>query len=211
MTRLAAEARAAGITGRPVRILHVMGLRAEESPGRRLMAPFSHDTESSNQTRRSVDEWLPIHAWTLREVWAHIRASGIRYHWVYDLGIPRLSCQFCVLASKSALVLSAQVNPAGAYKRLVVEQRMAYRRIAATFAVIWAIPDPYRLPPRPAMALLKRAWRGGHQFKPGLSMAQVIDLAQKSPPAARHRRLGGLTWPGTRSSTRPPTSPPRAR
>jgi 3'-phosphoadenosine 5'-phosphosulfate sulfotransferase (PAPS reductase)/FAD synthetase len=181
MTRLVAEARAAGITGRRVRVLNVLGLRAEESPDRRLMAPFSHDAGASNQTRREVDEWLPIHSWTKAEVWEDIHASGVRYHWAYDLGMPRLSCQFCILAPVSALVLAAQANPAGAARRLAAEQRMAYRRILVTLAIAWAMPDPRRLPQQPAMRLLKRTWRGGHQFKPGLSMAEVIDRAAAAP------------------------------
>src|SRR5439155_676141 len=40
------------------------------------------------------------------------------YHWAYDLGMPRLSCMFCVLTSESAHVLAAQYNPRGAAKRL---------------------------------------------------------------------------------------------
>ena len=59
MTRLAAEQRAAGITGRRVRILNVLGLRAQESAKRALMTPFSRDERATNQTVRLVDEWLP--------------------------------------------------------------------------------------------------------------------------------------------------------
>ena len=40
------------------------------------------------------------------------------YHWAYDMGMPRLSCMFCVLTSESAHVLAAQYNPRGAAKRL---------------------------------------------------------------------------------------------
>ncbi len=54
MTRLAAGQRAAGITGRRVRILNLLGLRAQESPRRALMTTFSHDERASNQTVRWV-------------------------------------------------------------------------------------------------------------------------------------------------------------
>ena len=80
MTRLAAEQRAAGITGRRVRILNVPGLRALESAKRALMTPFSRDERATNQTVRLVDEWLPIHSWTVQQVWARIAEASIRPH-----------------------------------------------------------------------------------------------------------------------------------
>ncbi len=126
MTRLVAEKREGGITGRRVRLLNVMGMRAQESVKRRLMVPFSRDEQSSNLIRREVDEWLPIHTWTLDQVWADIHASGVPYHYAYDLGMSRLSCVFCVLASGSALVLAAQHHPAGAEKRAQLEERMGH-------------------------------------------------------------------------------------
>jgi 3'-phosphoadenosine 5'-phosphosulfate sulfotransferase (PAPS reductase)/FAD synthetase len=129
MTCLVAEARAGGITGRRVRLLNVMGLRAQESPDRRLMSPFSHDAESSNKTRREVDQWLPIHAWTLEEVWADIHASGVRYHWAYDLGLPRLSCQFC-LGGETEVVTRDGLRPirelAGGQHPLLIPRGTAY-------------------------------------------------------------------------------------
>ena len=126
MTRLAAEQRAAGITGRRVRILNVLGLRAQESAKRALMTPFSRDERATNQTVRLVDEWLPIHSWTVQQVWARIAGAGTRPHPVYAAGMPRLSCRFCVLASRSALVLAARLDPEGAERRAAMEQRMGH-------------------------------------------------------------------------------------
>lgn len=126
LTRLAAEQRAAGITGRQVRILNVMGLRAQESRKRAAMEPFRHDDRASNQTVRHVDEWLPIHGWHIVEVWARIAEAGTRPHPVYAAGMPRLSCRFCVLASRSALIRAAQLDPAGAQKRAELEARMGH-------------------------------------------------------------------------------------
>jgi len=126
MTRLVAEQRQGGITGRRVRLLNVMGLRAQESAKRRLMPPFCHDEQSSNRTRREVDQWLPIHTWTTGQVWTDIRASGVPYHYAYDLGMPRLSCVFCVLASESALILAAQLHPERAERRAQLERRMGH-------------------------------------------------------------------------------------
>jgi 3'-phosphoadenosine 5'-phosphosulfate sulfotransferase (PAPS reductase)/FAD synthetase len=125
MTRLAREHRAAGAAG-PVRILNVMGLRAQESPARRLLAPFTRDDRATNG-RRQVDQYLPIHPWTAGQVWDRIAAAGTRPHLVYKFGMPRLSCRFCVLASRSALILAARLDPAGARLRAEAEDRMGHR------------------------------------------------------------------------------------
>jgi 3'-phosphoadenosine 5'-phosphosulfate sulfotransferase (PAPS reductase)/FAD synthetase len=89
MTRLAEEQRARGITRRRVRILNVLGLRAQESPLRAAMDPFSPDRRASNKTVRMVDEWLPIHSWTTGQVWQRIAEAGTRPHPIYQAGMPR--------------------------------------------------------------------------------------------------------------------------
>jgi 3'-phosphoadenosine 5'-phosphosulfate sulfotransferase (PAPS reductase)/FAD synthetase len=126
MTRLAREQQAVGVTGR-VRILNVLGLRAQESPHRAAMAAFSHDQRATNQTVRHVDQWLPIHGWHADQVWARIQEAGTRPHPVYAAGLPRLSCRFCVLASESALIRAAQLDPQGARHRADMEQRMGHQ------------------------------------------------------------------------------------
>jgi 3'-phosphoadenosine 5'-phosphosulfate sulfotransferase (PAPS reductase)/FAD synthetase len=126
MTRLAEEQRVRGITRRRVRILNVLGLRAQESPLRAAMDPFSPDQRASNKTVRMVDQWLPIHSWTTGQVWQRIAEAGTRPHPIYAQGMPRLSCRFCVLASHSALVLAARLDPEGAERRARLEERMGH-------------------------------------------------------------------------------------
>lgn len=124
LTQLTAEVQAE----RPgqVRILNCLGIRAEESPARAKKEPFSFDKRASNG-KRYVDRWLPIFDWTVEQVWDQIRRSGVRHHWAYDAGMPRLSCCFCVLSSKGALVRAAQLNPALAAEYLDVEVRIGHR------------------------------------------------------------------------------------
>jgi 3'-phosphoadenosine 5'-phosphosulfate sulfotransferase (PAPS reductase)/FAD synthetase len=80
--------------GRPVRILNCLGLRADESPARAKKPAFGPDSASNG--KRTVDRWLPIFDWTTEQVWDVIKASGLRHHWAYDLGMPRLSCILCL-------------------------------------------------------------------------------------------------------------------
>jgi 3'-phosphoadenosine 5'-phosphosulfate sulfotransferase (PAPS reductase)/FAD synthetase len=112
---------------RPVRILNCMGIRAEESLARAKRAPFvAHDKRASNR-RRIVSQWLPIFDWKLAEVWARIRQAGTRHHRAYDLGMPRLSCAFCIFAPKAALVLAGKHNPALLDAYAAVEQRIGHK------------------------------------------------------------------------------------
>jgi 3'-phosphoadenosine 5'-phosphosulfate sulfotransferase (PAPS reductase)/FAD synthetase len=162
---------------RKVRVLNVMGLRAQESTDRRLMPPLSYDEDSSNESVRHVDEWLPIHQWTVEEVWADIQASGVRYHWAYDLGMPRLSCPMCVYASESALIRASQIFPERARRRAEMEQRFTIRRAARMAAVLLAAANG-SLTPAVAARLAKRIMRGGPLLKKGRPMAQIIAKAQ---------------------------------
>lgn len=134
MTMLVAELRtpsghvriAGGYEKRPVRILNCMGFRRQESPARAKKLVLRHDAPASNG-KRHVDEWCPILDWTVDDVWARIRQSGVRHHWAYDAGMPRLSCSFCVLASKGALVRAAQLRPELAAEYAAVEVRIGHR------------------------------------------------------------------------------------
>ena len=108
------------------RILNCLGLRAEESPARAQRCPYAPNERASNG-RRWVDDWLPIHAWTAREVWARIRASGVRHHPAYDLGMPRLSCAFCIYSPRPALLLAGKHNPELLAQYVKVEKETGHR------------------------------------------------------------------------------------
>lgn len=111
MTKLVAELRDSGrVTGRPVRLLNVMGLRSEESSARARRAAYAANPSASNG-RRHVDDWHPIHHFTVTDVWNRIATAGTRPHPAYAAGMTRLSCRFCVLASRADLVCSARLNP----------------------------------------------------------------------------------------------------
>jgi len=120
-TRLVAERRPAG--GR-VRLLNVMGLRAQESPARARKEPVALNQRASNG-RREVTDWLPIHDWSEQRVWERIQASTIaarHVHPTYAVGMPRLSCVFCIYAPHGALTIAARHNPALAAEYLAVER-----------------------------------------------------------------------------------------
>lgn len=112
---------------KPVRILNCLGMRAEESPARSKLPEFRNDKRNTN-TLRVVDTWHPILGWTVQQVWAWIKASGLRWHHAYDLGMPRLSCMFCVFAPKEALMIAGKANP-----ELLADYVSAERTMGHTF------------------------------------------------------------------------------
>ena len=126
MTRLVAEVRESGVTDRPVRLLNIMGLRAEESPARSRRSPYAAN-ESASNGRRLVDDWYPIFDWPVAAVWQRIAAAGTRPHPAYAQGMTRLSCRFCVLASRADLVCSARLNPTLAARHAAVEAETGHR------------------------------------------------------------------------------------
>lgn len=124
-TALADEARDSD--RRRVRILNCMGMRADESPARAKKCPLAPNKASNG--RRQVDDWLPLHRWTLDEIWRHIDTAGLRplVHYAYTLGMPRLSCCFCIFATRPALLLAGKHNRALLNEYVAVEQRIGHR------------------------------------------------------------------------------------
>lgn len=109
LTRLANEKRAQRGKLPRVRILNCMGMRAAESSKRAKLKPFKLDANNTNG-RRIVHTWLPIHSWTQEQVWQRNKQAGTRHHYAYDLGMPRLSCCFCIFAPRAALMLAGIHN-----------------------------------------------------------------------------------------------------
>lgn len=91
-------------------IVQIFGFRAEESAAR-AKRPVLELEDALCTKKRTVLNWLPIHNWTQTQVWADIKASGVPYHNAYDLGMPRLSCCFCIFAPRDALLIAGKANP----------------------------------------------------------------------------------------------------
>lgn len=125
ITSLTEEAQRSLGSGRQVRILNCLGIRAEESPARAKKTPFGVEKKATNG-KRHTDRWLPIFTWTEEQVWDRIWASGVRWHDAYDKGMSRLSCCFCVLAAKADLIIAAKHNPTLAQEYIAVEAKVGH-------------------------------------------------------------------------------------
>ena len=71
----------------------VIGVRASESPRRRLL--WQEVTQNRNGKDKAV---CPIVHWTTDDVWQFIRGRGMPYCKLYDEGFERLGCVGCMLA-----------------------------------------------------------------------------------------------------------------
>ena len=102
-------------------VVNCMGMRAEESPARAKKAVFKHSPRNSKAGREWYD-WLPIHGWSVGQVFNTIDMVGQQPHWAYAAGMTRLSCSFCIMASRADLTTAARLRPA-LYRRYVETER----------------------------------------------------------------------------------------
>lgn len=102
-------------------IVNCMGMRAQESSSRAKLKTLKLNAKNSKAGREWYD-WLPIHEWLVEEVFAEIKAAGQQPHWAYAAGMSRLSCCFCIMASKQDLTTAAKLNPS-LYARYVALER----------------------------------------------------------------------------------------
>lgn len=91
-------------------VVNCMGLRADESSGRAKKEVFKIRKHMS-VAGRLVYDWLPIHEITTKEVFGCIALFGQKAHWVYDAGMTRKSCCFCIMSSEPDLYTASKLKP----------------------------------------------------------------------------------------------------
>lgn len=106
-------------------IVNCLGLRAQESPGRAKRQVFRKNETDSNSVLTWY-EWLPIHGMLTDEVFNTIRESGQQPHYAYALGNERLSCVFCIMASRNDLRNGRRHHPELLDQYAALEARTGY-------------------------------------------------------------------------------------
>ena len=110
------------------RIVNAMGMRSEESPAR-ARKPTWRLNERNSRAGRTWCDWLPIHDLTEGQVLDVIRAAGQAPHPAYAMGMSRLSCVFCIMASRADFRTAARLQP-----RLYADYVALERRIGHTLS-----------------------------------------------------------------------------
>lgn len=106
-------------------VLHVFGFRAEESPARSKKEVLVINKNLTTKSR-TVTDWLPIHNWSAVKVWKVIKLFKLPYHRAYNLGMPRLSCVFCIFSPFDALVIAGKENPELLDEYIEVEEEIGH-------------------------------------------------------------------------------------
>jgi len=125
-------------------VLYVFGFRSDESPSRAKKEVLKINKPLTTKTR-TVHDWLPIHDWDVKRVWSTIHKHQLPYHPAYDLGMPRLSCVFCIFSPFDALVVAGRANPELLDRYIAVERKIGhtFRDGFAIESVRDAIRDGY--------------------------------------------------------------------
>ena len=107
------------------RIVSAMGMRAEESPARARKTPWKL-SERNSRAGRTWFDWLPIHDLTEGQVFDVIRDAGQAPHPAYAMGMSRLSCVFCIMASRADLRTAARLQPQLYARYCALERRIGH-------------------------------------------------------------------------------------
>jgi DNA sulfur modification protein DndC len=107
------------------RVVHCIGIRAEESASRSKQKSWRFD-KGQSLAGRCIHEWLPIHDWTATDVFEAIAEAGQDLHWAYDAGMSRLSCCFCIMASQKDLQTAAKLRPDLLQRYVDLEERTGF-------------------------------------------------------------------------------------
>jgi 3'-phosphoadenosine 5'-phosphosulfate sulfotransferase (PAPS reductase)/FAD synthetase len=119
------------------RVLSVLGIRGQESNNRAKKDILCNVRRECN-SRRTVQEWLPIFHLAESEVWAIIRENEISIAEAYKLGFSRLSCRICIFANRNTLLAAAWAHPELFENYVRVEREIGHRfKNKLSLAEIW--------------------------------------------------------------------------
>lgn len=107
------------------KVLYVFGFRKDESPSRAKKEVLKLNKQLTTK-KRTVHDWLPIHDWDKEKVWSTINIHNLPYHPAYDLGMPRLSCCFCIFSPFDALVVAGKANSELLDRYIEVERKIGH-------------------------------------------------------------------------------------
>lgn len=112
-------------------IINALGIRAEESPNRAKAEICKAQTLLESRPRKTTGfTWLPIHHWSIGDVWGIHDAARFKAHDAYTrYQMSRVSCVFCILANQVDLS-----NAASAAQNHDIYREMVDLEIASTFA-----------------------------------------------------------------------------
>ena len=107
------------------RLVNAMGMRADESAARARKPPWRLNERNSRAGRTWFD-WLPIFELSTDDVFRIIRDAGQSPHPAYGMGMSRLSCAFCIMASRADLRTAGRLQPSLYARYVDLEKRIGH-------------------------------------------------------------------------------------
>lgn len=103
------------------RVVNCVGNRAAE-----VEAIPWRPLEANSKAGRDWYEWFPIHELTTAQIFSIIHQTGQTPHWAYRQGMSRLSCSFCIMASRTDLQTVARLRPILNRRYVQLERRLGH-------------------------------------------------------------------------------------
>lgn len=130
------------------RIVNCIGLRAQESPDRAKKAALQKNDKMSVAGRQWLT-WLPIHHFSVEQVFEAIAADDQVLHPAYGKGASRLSCAFCIMSSEADLKVAARENPELYSRYCALERRLGVSMRMPVRGKPQFLPDVTGIEPNP--------------------------------------------------------------
>jgi 3'-phosphoadenosine 5'-phosphosulfate sulfotransferase (PAPS reductase)/FAD synthetase len=106
-------------------IVSVVGIRREESAGRRLAPVSKEEARWDRRDGSRIITWHPAVEWTTQQVFRRHERHGIPLHEAYTLfGSSRVSCAFCIMQSRADQKASANAEDNTDLYRHLVEMEV---------------------------------------------------------------------------------------
>lgn len=91
-------------------VVSCMGLRAEESAARAKKETWTVNKKQCTKSRQWFT-WLPIHSWSVNDVFDCIERHHQKPFWIYQKGMRRCSCKVCIFSTPDDLKTVALLAP----------------------------------------------------------------------------------------------------
>ena len=162
------------------RLVNAMGMRAEESPARARKTPWRRNDRMS-VAGREVFDWLPVFDLSTQDVFRVIRNAGQSPHWAYAAGMSRLSCSFCILASRADLRRAAELRPDLYRTYAELERRIGHTLSPSRIP----LPELTGISPFTAGDAEDAIGLGGLRCQPGPTRQPLARHSGLKPPCSR--------------------------
>jgi 3'-phosphoadenosine 5'-phosphosulfate sulfotransferase (PAPS reductase)/FAD synthetase len=105
-------------------VVSCVGIRSEESSGRKKAAKLKRDKSETN-SKRTIWLWSPIKDWSEQQVLAYLSEKNIPLHPVYQY-LRRFSCRVCIYMSRHDLQAVAIHDPEAVKIIAGIEERIGF-------------------------------------------------------------------------------------